>query len=312
MSKGLEKEKIKQLTDYLRDYGIQHGLPQEALAQGAGVNVSYINAMLNGATAVGKTKIADVYYRRVAEYIGYNLEKVYWVHKDIDEYIEVYTELMDAKVNSNMKIIINNSGFGKTYTVGRFKKENMKHNYRITVSSLHRLDDILEDIGNTLNIENLRRGKVSRLRQIAIKLQKIRFSGGRPVLVIDEAENLTVNTLKMMKALYDAIHYYCPIVLIGTDDLIQKLDYLLEHKEPGIKQFYRRWKSGIRIVKSRDKEEVFAPFLECVEDKNLRELLCALCDNIGELHDYLEPALRMADEMGVPLTEEFFKQLYNL
>lgn len=308
MSDELSKKEIKGLVDALREYGINNSLPQELLAKGSGVNVSYINAMLSGKYIVGKTLIADHYYRKVAEYIGYDLEKVYWVHRDIDEYQEMYVELMDAKVNGNMKIIINNSGYGKTYTMERFIKENRLYSYHITVSSLHNISDILEEIGTPLGID-LRKGKVARLKQIAAKFRQIRLGGRKPILIIDEMENAKIATLKMIKALYDAISKYCPIVLIGTDDLILNINKLLESKEPGIRQFFRRFKSGIHVIKNRAKEEIFEPFLQVVEDKKLRELLCNICDNIGELHDYLEPALRMADQMGELLTMEFFLQL---
>lgn len=308
----LDKKDIKPMIDALREFGIANGLPQESLAEGAGVNVSYINAMLNNRTYVGSTKIADVHFRKVAEYIGYKFDKVYWKHRDIDEYVEVYTQLADAKAKGNMKIIINTSGFGKTYTSDRFKKENVRFTYRVTVSSLHRLQDILEELADALGITNLKKSQVARLKQIASKLRTIKLSGGKPIIILDESENLKLPSLKMLKALYDAICEYCPIVLIGTEDLIRLLDKLLENKETGMPQFYRRWKSGIYIVKSREKDEVFAPFLEDVHDSDLRDLLCSLCDNIGELHDYLEPAMRAADEMGEELTESFFRSLYNL
>lgn len=312
MDNKLDKKTIKQLVEALRKYGSENGLSQEALAHGAGINISYINAMLADKIRIGNTYIAELYYRKVAEYIGYDLDKVYWKHREIDEHVEMFTELMDAKANGNMKIIINDSGYGKTYTKVRFKKLHAAQNYGITVSSLHTLRDVLEEIGEALHINNFKKSKVAQLRQIAAKFRNIKLSGRKPILIIDEAENLKVNTLKMIKALYDAISPYCSIVLIGTEDLIIKIDWLLDHKEPGIRQFYRRFKAGIRVIKNRDKEEIFEDFFEDVADDNLRKLLCTMCDNIGELHDELEPALRAADGMGVPLTEEFFKQLKNL
>lgn len=44
----------------------------------------------------------------------------------------------------------------------------------------------------------------------------------------------------------------------------------------------------------------------------LRILLRGLCGNYGELHDFLEPALREAAEDGVPLTDQYFRVKYKI
>jgi hypothetical protein len=37
-----------------------------------------------------------------------------------------------------------------------------------------------------------------------------------------------------------------------------------------------------------------------------------MCTNYGELHDYLEPVLREADETEQPVTEALFRTYHNL
>jgi hypothetical protein len=49
-----------------------------------------------------------------------------------------------------------------------------------------------------------------------------------------------------------------------------------------------------------------------MEDKNLRSFLQRNCDNYGELHDALLPALREADRTGEPLTESFVRKVLNI
>ena len=54
----------------------------------------------------------------------------------------------------------------------------------------------------------------------------------------------------------------------------------------------------------------YTPFMDLVEDIRLRKLLVGLCDNYGELHDFLEPAILSAKKDGKPLTEEYFRTMY--
>jgi len=78
----------------------------------------------------------------------------------------------------------------------------------------------------------------------------------------------------------------------------------------GVPQFYRRIKASIRYINAIAD---FKPFYEkYVEDKSLRRLLTTLCENYGELHDYLEPAMREADDQGQSLNESFFRIMYNM
>jgi type II secretory pathway predicted ATPase ExeA len=151
-----------------------------------------------------------------------------------------------------------------------------------------------------------------RLKKVSRKLRDMQLSGCKPVVIIDEAENLQKPAIKMMKSLYDSIKDYCSIVLIGTDQLTNKLDALSEKNEDGIPQFCRRFKAGKRNMPPIRKEKMFQPFLEKIEDEELRRTLLGQCNNYGELNDFLEPAMREADMFGVELTVEFFCNKYGL
>jgi hypothetical protein len=101
-------------------------------------------------------------------------------------------------------------------------------------------------------------------------------------------------------------------VLIGTDQLLNKIERLRGKNEDGMPQLYRRFKAGKREIRSINKETMFAPFLEKIADENLRRMVTGLADNYGELNDYIEPALREAGHHGEPLTENFFRMLYKI
>jgi len=138
------------------------------------------------------------------------------------------------------------------------------------------------------------------------------MNGQKPCVCIDEAENLTHGMIGLSKAIYDAIIKYSGFVMIGTQELLDKLDTLERYGKEGIPQFRRRTKAGTVILSAINRQDDFAAFLADVQDADLRKFLTALCANYGELHDYLEPALRSAAEDGVVLTDQYFKTMYNI
>ena len=101
------------------------------------------------------------------------------------------------------------------------------------------------------------------------------------------------------------------MVLIGTDQLNAHLDKLRKKNKDGIPQLYRRIKFGIRILPSIDRS--FKQFLNGItSDVKVIAFLREHCDNYGELHDVLVPALREADRSGEPLTENLIRTMLNM
>ena len=220
-----------------------------------------------------------------------------------------------AKANGTTCLLTGGSGCGKTYAIDKFLKKNPLHTYRIIINDYYKLNDVINELMKLLNIDltpmaNAKhtngKGKKYRIDAIIERLRDIRLQGGTPMLIIDEGENMAIPMLKMIKALYDQLTSYCAIVILGTEDLIK----LMQSRET-LYPLYRRFKAGHKRLPAMDRQ--FDMFLtDTVADKGLRRLLCDLCNNYGELHDYLEPALREADEREVPLTEELFRIMNNI
>ena len=299
------------ISEALNEYAKINSLSQDQLSKIAGINVSYINAIKKGDTVIGKTAIQDSFFKKVAAAIGYRFESEFWKSVETDQFLDVYSELADAKVNCRVKVLIGETGCGKTYTINRFKMECPACTYVVTVSSLHRVHTIISELGKVMGLQLPKGDSIRKLHKIAGKLRYLRSMGKQPVIILDEAENLPLPVLKMLKGLYDSVKDYCPIVLIGTNQLVNKLEKLKENDAEGMPQFYRRFKAGIRIVTPIDKK-MFSPFFDLIDDKELRSLLLTISDNYGELNDYLETALREATRMGEKLTEEFFRHLFKL
>jgi DNA transposition AAA+ family ATPase len=227
---------------------------------------------------------------------------------------EVLFELMDSKDNGTAKMIIEETGGGKTTAVKKFLEAKPKHTYVVTVGDTYRLIDILHELMDLLGLQKwtCKMAKHICLRDIKNKLIEISNNGGRPIIIIDEAENSRVNTLKCYKELYDGVIEHCGFVLIGTEQLLEQL-----HKKSNgqsIPQLRRRLKAGTRFITPLNKARDFKPFFNhfIPDNSDVQDLLLTLCDNYGELKDYLDSVLRHCSRKKVELTVDVFRQFHNL
>lgn len=299
----------QQITEALNNYIETHKISANEIVKRSGVNESYISSVRNGETTVGKSEIKDKWYLMIADFIGLKLTKEYWKMEETPQLYRMLSTLEDAKENGQTNIIIGETGSGKSYISDLFLKANPVDTFKIVVGSLDTIGDLLDKIIDVLKIATPKT-KSKKIGEIAKKLKQLRLEGLKPHLIFDECEYMKQPALCSMKELYDALNGICGITLIGTSQLIDNLDKLRKKNRSGIPQFYRRIKFGIRELPTIDRS--FAMFLKNIEDKDLRNFLKQNCDNYGELHDVLVPAMKEADRTGKPLTEEFVRTILGM
>ncbi|HEX8460912.1 MAG TPA: ATP-binding protein [Segetibacter sp.] len=244
-----------------------------------------------------------------------------WKTVPVRQFKEMIATLETAKDEGKTAMIIGNTGYTKSYSIEKFCREHKEYTYRITVSSLYKLPDIINELTEKVGVDYqlingriLTRSMKVRLDAIVKKLIEINMMGGKPIIIFDEGENLEISVLKMLKALYDALKDHCSIVLIGTEQLLNKLLNLKKRNRDAIPQLYSRFKIGqvtlSPIVKHRD----FKPFFEkyIPDEIGIQKLIIEKCDNYRELRDALEPSLNKAALLGKPLTEELFRIIHKM
>jgi transcriptional regulator with XRE-family HTH domain len=299
------------------------GLTAAKLAVDSGVNKSYMSYILNGQLTYQSTddtmvEIPDKYYVQVARFIKFPLEKTYWPHVDTREYVEIMHALKEAKEEHTMKMLFIDSGAGKTYAFEDFKKQNPLYTYTITMHTDLTVNDMFNELVRQMDIPN-KGSKGWKRAQTIIKLREIRKDGGNPVVLIDEGENMNTRMRQTIKGFYDGILGYASIAVLGTPDLEGMMKDAKAKGVDGGPQTYRRFRAGMQKIKlEQNKAKRFEPFFTALQDMGmpiedgLQELLVEICDNYGELHNFLEPALRKADKKNTRCTEDFFRLMYNL
>jgi type II secretory pathway predicted ATPase ExeA len=237
-----------------------------------------------------------------------------WQNFPTVQFKEVIAELIEAKEEQRALMIIADTGLGKSNAIKAFQAKNPKHTYVFTLGDSYNLMTLLNEVLAVfgLTTHHWKNAKNMSLKKISQKLQEIYAEGGKPVFILDEAENARIPVLKAVKELYDAIVGQCGLVLIGTPQLISQL-----HKKAhgqSLPQLRRRFKAGTRVItpfnKAKDMKLFFDHYLSGQED--IKDLLIELCDNYGELHDYLDPYLKHCDKKNIRPSEESFRLYHKI
>ena len=309
----MKPEIKKQIIDALEYYMKEHNISQNEAASRSGVNASYIIQMRKGDYTIltgGKmVEISDKYFEKIATMVGFELRKSYWETRATEQLVEIIDILETAKKYGYTRTVIGDTGCGKSYAVDLFRQRNPNDTFVITVSQLDSIGDILDKILDLLKIAPSHT-KSKKLRDIVAKLRDMKMEGASPVLIFDECEYMKQPALCAMKELYDNLNKYCAIILVGHYQLLKNLDKLRKKSKDGIPQLYRRIKFGICQLAPIDRN--YTMFLDGIEDRKLRKFLQTECENYGELHDVLVPALREAENAGKSISEDFVRQLFNM
>ena len=237
-------------------------------------------------------------------------QKNYWEVKPTVQMAEAMDALTDARDNAELRAIIGDTGCGKSFAIDIFKSRHSEDVFVVTVSQLDSIGDLLEKVIELLGLVP-GRTKSRKLRDIIAKFRDMKADGRFPLLVFDEAEYMKQPALCAVKEFYDNLvkTKYCGLLLSGHYQLSNNLERMRKRSKEGIPQLYRRIKFGIRMLPAIDRK--FDLFLSGI-DKPLCRFLSEQCENYGELHDVLVPALRESERTGEPLSEGFVRMVLNI
>lgn len=282
----------------------------------SGVSKEYLGEILKPDSefkySAGNGNIGDIpdnWFRVLSEVIGKDTEQELWKTVPTSQMKSIIATLEESKEFGYTRVIIGETGSGKTFFIDKFVNANPKENFKITVGSMDNISDLLDKILDILKLKH-GKSKSKKINDIVRNLKLRKQKGEKPSITFDEAEYMKQATLCNIKELHDHLNKYVSINLVGTDQLLEKLERLKKKNRDGMPQFYRRIKFGIRVLTPID--TTFKGFLNDIEDQNLVKFLQDNCDNYGELHDALLPVLRESQRTGEQITERFARKVLQL
>lgn len=303
------------ISRHAQEFITSHGMTNAQLAHRADVRPEYLthifrkDADFSIPTGAGKsTPIAPKYFDRIAAFIGLELKESYWEDKPTAQLVAMLSVLSDAKEYGETRIITGETGSGKSHTLDIYLRKHPADTFIITVGSSDNLGDLIDKICDELKITT---GKTrsKKLGDIIRKMRQLREDGYSPQLIFDEAEFMKITALCAIKQLYDLLLKYASLILVGTAQLRENIETLKKRNKPGMPQFYRRVKFGMRALPAVDRS--FSLFVEGL-DRDVVKHLRTLCDNYGELHDVLVPVRRENARTGDPITKGMINRVLNI
>ncbi|HON53498.1 MAG TPA: AAA family ATPase [Bacteroidales bacterium] len=305
----MNQELKTKIAESLKSYLSAHGMSQNKFCEQTGINVAYVSALCNGEHKVGDTPIASKYYTIISEKIGISIAKEFWKPVVTVQLQRVLATLEEAQEYGYTNIIIGETGSGKTYATDLFCASHPLDVYKVTVSQQDTIGDLIDKVLEKIKVPSSK-SRSKRINDIVKHMRNLKHQGYKPMLIFDEAEYMKQPSLCAMKEFYDNLNGVCSIVMIGTNQLLRSIDKLRKKNTDGIPQLYRRIKFGIRELSPIDRS--FKDFADLIQDKGVLQFVRTHCDNFGELHDVLVPALREADRLGENITENLVRTILNM
>jgi type II secretory pathway predicted ATPase ExeA len=291
-----------------------HEMSNSNIARISNVPKEHLGNILKGefTYSAGKDKVGEIpekYFFMLAEMVDFELTKRLWTIRETPQMQQTLEILEDARENAVTRVIIGETGCGKSHTLRLFKKHNPADVFSVIVGSEDTLTDLLYKVCTTLKVP-VKGSKSSKIREIARNLEALRLNGRKPVLVFDECEYMKPAALCSIKEFYDYLDKKCSITLIGTKQLEQNIERLRNRDAKGIPQLYRRIKYGFRTLRPINRN--FTNFLQDIKCKKLKTWLQHNCANYGELHDVLVPCMKEAERLEHPLDLQFVMMVLGL
>lgn len=315
----LTENQKKDIILAMQDYIARNGYSQNRLAKDTHVNIAYIDAMVKGVNSgifiFNNVLIKDVYFQRIADFVGITLKKEYWQTFETEQYLIIESAFVEAKSCAAVKTVIGATGSGKSYTAERMKEKYPSSTFIIKCSNDFNLRDFIMHIAEIVGVRDIDTFSQSRTRlAVERRLKALVAAGEKPVLVFDEAENLKLPAWGRIKAIYDNLKNICGFLVMGTPNWYNSMKNKRDRERDIAPQIFRRFMSGLKTsflpkVSHSDLEQICTQV--GVTNSYVIGKVCTTTYNYGDLADTLVSLQRTAEITGRKIDRNLYDSEYG-
>lgn len=210
-----------------------------------------------------------------------------------------------AQASADAVIIYGGAGLGKTCTCQEYQRRNPNVWIATMAPDTARIYPALEEIAEAANLRSIP-GRASQLRRELVK----RFQGTGGLLIIDEAQHLSVGALESIRAIYDSAGV--GLVLSGNEKVYTAL--FGGGRAATFAQLYGRVGKKVHVTKTTADDAAAYLAAAGLQDKKLRALLASIATkdrNLRGMVKVYKLAGIMARVAGEPLQEKHVKDAWN-
>lgn len=212
MSKSIDTAKIDKIRHKLIDMHKNDGLTQRDLERMSGntVSAATINKVINN---VGMENIAPAMWNKLAALTQSASERANWNIYETTNMKLVMSTCEAAMAERSMKLIIAETGFGKTTALDRFRRKNADSTVYVLMRPTMGVRDCMIAIAQALGLSG--EGTVNSLvNQVSTRLIE---RGG--LLILDDCGKVIKKFFRIIQQIYDSTEGSVGIVLAGVPAL---------------------------------------------------------------------------------------------
>ena len=225
----------KQIAARLSGYCGQKGSQSKAANSMNNVSVGTINKMLSGDWEM----ISDEMWRTVASQIGHDPRG--WTVVETRGYRRMYGLLRDAQENALVLAVTGDAGCGKSEAVRSYAAGNANV-YNLSCSEYWNRRHFTSELLRSMGVNPSGSTVADMMDDIIRALKRME----NPLLVLDEADKLSDQSLYFFISLYNQLEDRVGIVLCATDYLEKRIRQGVRTNRKGYREIYSR--IGCRFI----------------------------------------------------------------
>lgn len=206
----MSNEEKEQIALAVERYKVEKNVNNADLAKKAKLNAAMITHVLGRKfdNYSNGTPIPESVFASLAKAMSLGVDVV-----ETDSYRSIMGKLAELKHWSLAGVIDGNTGAGKTFAINSFISKYPIGTYKITAAADFTPKKFVQVLGSLLGL-GIYESQYDLREHIQAKLSEVK----NPIIIVDEAENLTDHNYSTIKAIYDALEGQCAIVLVGANN----------------------------------------------------------------------------------------------